>query len=613
MPPRVPSSTHHRRASRLAFPFAATLAVTSFVGAPFAQAAPEHSSQGAFLTISACCSFGSYSYNEFNPNSLGLAKNWVLLPLAVEDYPSLDKFTPVLASSWSVQGRELTVHIRSGVNWQNGQPVTSTDLYDTVLLDGTNASSFWEDITNVSAPSPSEVVFTLRPKESPVLAEDAIFGDIYTVPASVYGSFVTPALKSDELAYYAKEATNPTAASSMPQQKAIAKVFTKLASYNVTSLMGDGPFELNNITSSEAQLVKSNGYYKASDVHVAGVDYYDEANQDVYPLLTSGVLQFTSVELPPSLLARWTKTPGAHMFVHASGGLVMTFNDSKYPLNQVQVRQALAYVIPRGTMAADAYGKSPDAAGNAEASPDGLQGYVQSQYLTPAEVAQLNRYPVDHAKAASLLKSVGFTKKGGQWLTAHGQPFSLTLYSESGASDVDTAYSAAAEVLTAFGIKTSVEDVSPATLTADQSNGDFTAGFTQPGGVNPLIVLDDVLGPSMNFPSLGSYAGDKGIGFGPTASVPGLGSVNVAQTIAQESVSAAPGTAMDKLVWDWAREVNTQVPYLWYGTKMYQLSYSTTQFSDWPPHNSPLWSVMIQSRDTGLVLAITDGYIRPKA
>lgn len=613
--PRLLSRTRARCAIKCAFPATAALFAVTFGSVPLAYgyARPQQASQGGYLTVSACCSFGTYSYNEFNPNALGLMKNWALLPLAVEDYPSLSNFTPVLASSWSVEGQQLAVHIRRGVNWQDGRPVTSTDVYDTALLDGTNDSTFWDDISNVSMPNSSEVVFTVRARESPVLAEDAIFTELYVVPSSVYGRFVTPSLKADEVAYYATAAVNAAAASKMPQEKAIAADFKGLASYDVTDVVGDGPFELSNITSSEAQLVKWDGYYDASKVHVAGVDYYDEANQAVYPLLTSGVLQFTSVELPAPLLRRWTATPGSEMFAHPTSGLVMAFNNQRYPFNQVQVRQALAYVIPRATMAADTYGTERDAAGMAEATPDGLPGYLQAEYLTPAEVAQLNRYPVDEAKAASLLESVGFHKKGGQWLTAHGQPFTFTLDAESGASDVQTAFSVAAEALGGFGIKASVEDVAQATLQADELDGDFSAAFEEPGGVNPLYVFDQELGTTNNFPALGSYAGDKGLGFGPTSSVPGLGMVNVSQAIDREEVVTPPGPVMDRLVWDWARLVNEQVPYLWYATKVYQLSYSTSQFSDWPAQTSPLWDIMSANRDAGLVLAITEGYLRPRS
>jgi peptide/nickel transport system substrate-binding protein len=178
------------------------------------------------------------------------------MPLATADYPSLTTFTPVLARGWSLRGQQLTVELRSGVHWQDGSPVTSRDVYDTALLDGTNGSSFWNDITGVTAPSATEVVFTIRKGIAPVLAEDNLFADLYTVPASVYGSVVTPGLESAEQAYDAKDDANPTAAAATTQYKTISSVDTKLAALPVPTLLGDGPFELKNVTMSEALLEK---------------------------------------------------------------------------------------------------------------------------------------------------------------------------------------------------------------------------------------------------------------------------------------------------------------------------------------------------------------------
>jgi peptide/nickel transport system substrate-binding protein len=117
---------------------------------------------------------------------------------------------------------------------------------------------------------------------------------------------------------------------------------------------------------------------------------------------------------------------------------------------------------------------------------------------------------------------------------------------------------------------------------------------------------------------VGNYAGDRGLGFGPTETVPGLGSVDVPATIGQESEQVGPGPQMDKLVYDWARLVNQQVPFITYATKVYQFPYSSQNFTDWPPVNSqgtsPLWDILGQGNITqGLTLMLEDGYIRPKS
>jgi peptide/nickel transport system substrate-binding protein len=129
---------------------------------------------------------------------------------------SLTSFTPQLASSWTSSGNTLAIHLRPGVKWQDGKAVTSTDVYDTIVLDGTNATAGWLYIPDVSAPNPNEVVITTRAGTNAALLEDQLF-TAAILPSSVYGQFVTPGLKADDVAYYAKEFTDPAAAQKMPQ------------------------------------------------------------------------------------------------------------------------------------------------------------------------------------------------------------------------------------------------------------------------------------------------------------------------------------------------------------------------------------------------------------
>lgn len=122
----------------------------------------------------------------------------------------------------------------------------------------------------------------------------------------------------------------------------------------------------------------------------------------------------------------------------------------------------------------------------------------------------------------------------------------------------------------------------------------------------------------MNFIKSGSYAGKRGIGFGPMAKVPGLGTVNVPHTVNQEALTVGPGPKMRKLTWDWARLVNRDMPYLSWTTKRYQFEFSTKRFKDWPPmnakHTSPLWNIMgMGNFNVALGMMLQDGYIRPRS
>lgn len=220
-------------------------------------------------------------------------------------------------------------------------------------------------------------------------------------------------------------------------------------------------------------------------------------------------------------------------------------------------------------------------------------------------------------RRASLLQSAGFHKRGSQWFMPNGKQFTMTLTPISTNTDIVTSFNAAAKALDTFGIKSSVDAVQGTEQYTDMGDGNFLIGqhFTA-GGTDPLGIFNAELGSGNDFPSLGTYAGKRAMGYGPVENVPGLGKVNVPTTITKESTSVAPGPKMRKLTWDWARLVDQQLPYLTYGTKVYQFTYSTARYKDWPPvnaeHDGPIWNIISNDITGGLLVAVEHGYIRPR-
>jgi peptide/nickel transport system substrate-binding protein len=285
------------------------------------------------------------------------------------------------------------------------------------------------------------------------------------------------------------------------------------------------------------------------------------------------------------------------------------------------VRQAIAYVIPRANMVASAYGGSSiaDRGGVLNTVPDGLPTYLNPIYLTPSQISSLNTYPVNQAKATSLLQSVGFKKRGGTWIMPNGKPFTLTFLVNSATSDIVSSFDEASSALTAFGIHSSLDATQGTTQSNDVFKGDFQLSMDLQGGPNPLYNnIDQLLGSITNFENLGNFSGDRGLGFGPTMTVPGLGKVDIPTTIDSESEKVGPGPEMNKLVWDWARLINQQLPFITYATKVYQFPYSSQNFTDWPPVDSqgtsPMWNVLGQGNMTQeLTVMLEKGYIKPKS
>ncbi|MGH3409306.1 MAG: ABC transporter substrate-binding protein, partial [Streptosporangiaceae bacterium] len=579
----------------------------------------------AYLKWDPCCSWGTtWSLNAYSPIALTIGEGLIQLPLAVENDPSLTSFTPQLASSWQVSGNTLTIHVRPGVKWETGKPVTSTDVYDTILLNGLGGTGTgtggWLYISNVTAPNSHEVVVTTRPGTNVALLEDELFPQTM-LPASTYGQVVTPSLKQDEVAYWAKDFTDSAGAAKMPQYSAMQAAFKKLSALNVPKIIGDGPFTLKAINTAEGLLVKSPSFYDAAKVHIPGIDYLNDQNQAIYPKLFSAAADFSNVYMSPAILKRWQSTQGSHTAIPRGFTFSLVFNSHAYPLNMTSVRQAIAYVIPRANMVASAYGGASiaDRGGVLNTVPDGLPTYLNPIYLTPSEISQLNTYPVNHAKATSLLDSAGFHKRGSQWIMPNGKPFTLTFLVNSATSDIVSSFDEASSALTAFGIHSSLDATQGTTQANDVFKGDFQLSMDLQGGPNPLYNnFDQLLGSITNYENVGNYSGDRGLGFGPSMTVPGLGKVDIPATIDSESEKVGPGPEMNKLVWDWARVVNQQLPFITYATKVYQFPYSSQSFTNWPPVNSqgtsPLWNVLGQGIMTQeLTVMLEDGYIRPKS
>lgn len=555
----------------------------------------------------------TWSYNGYSSNFPGLFNYFVDQPLAVQQAPSITNFTPELASRWTASGNQVSVYLRQGAKWQNGQPVTSKDLYDTFLLDGAAGFSAWDAVTNVTMPSSHEVTFTLVPGTLPALFETTLFSSVIPYPSSQYGQFVTPTLKQMDLTYFKDVAAGATSLATTPAATTLQAVFKKVAAYSPSSMIGDGPFQLKAISTLSLNLAKWSGFYDANKIHVPAVRFLNAStNSIIYSWMFTGRAMFSDVYMPPNILTQWGHTPGGHVAAPTAGEQQMIFNDHIYPLNIAKVRQALAYITPRAQMVKAAYGSVSGAGGTVDPKPDGLMASIQGLYLSKSQIASLHSYSYSPAKAAALLTSAGFHKAGSTWMLPDGSPFTLSMTVVAAYSDIVTSFEVAAAAWTAFGIKTTETGVPKATWASYLHAGNFQVTNNYMSNYDPLGGFNSDLGTAMNFSTSGNFKGQRGIGFGPTATVPTLGSVNVPATIGKEAALVGAGSQMRSLTWDWARLVNTQVPYLVFANKVFQFSFSTTKFTDWPPLTSGLWSIMSNQKDAGLVLAMEEGFIRPK-
>lgn len=544
------------------------------------------------------------------------------LPLAANIWPSPTTYVPQLATSWSSDGDSFVVHLRPQARWQNGKPFTATDVVDTIYLDGINGAAIWDDITGVHAQGAHTVVFTRRSGTPAALLESDLLGGVTPYPASVWGRFVTPALERADVSYFAQALKDPNTALKSAAYKMLSNTLTQVSKYRPRSLVGDGPYRLLSMNTFEAKFVKWQGFYDASHILVPAIDEYDETSTNqIYPVLYSGQASFSSAVLymPTVMVHSWLGHPDAHLIIGARGAgeWQILFNDHRYPLDLTKVRQALAFVIPRFKIVKLTYG-TYKSHGIAAAVPDGLVPSVADQFLTKKQVASLNSYPVDPTKAAKLLESAGFHKSGGKWMMPNGQPFTLTFVVQSGWTDVVSDMKVATTALIRFGIPSTEDADAGAAVAADQASGSFEVStcYCAGGNVDPLGDFSgSPMGSAQNYMTSGANQGKRGIGFGPVETVPGLGRVNVPESLSQQAAVTPPTSSrMKELTWDWARFVDQQVPYLEYGYQTNQIAYSTRTYTDWPPARSPVWRVGLGAENAPmeLIYGQEQGYIRPR-
>jgi peptide/nickel transport system substrate-binding protein len=218
---------------------------------------------------------------------------------------------PGIAQSWeaSADGKTLTFHLRDGVTFQDGTPLTSADVK--ASLDGIRAkdskavaAATLASVTDVAAPDPQTIVLTLSGPDAGILAGLASV-NLAIVPAGVTAE----------------------ALSAQPN--------------------GTGPFAFSSRKPSESIDLVANQHYWGDAPKLAGVEFRiipDETS--IVSALQSGNVQFAVLDDP--LVAK--SAEGGDITIVKTPQLsyhVLQLNAARAPLDDVDVRLAISCAIDR--------------------------------------------------------------------------------------------------------------------------------------------------------------------------------------------------------------------------------------------------------------------------
>jgi peptide/nickel transport system substrate-binding protein len=305
------------------------------------------------------------------------------------DIPDLASAVPTIENGGiSRDGRTITYKLRHGVKWQDGKPFTSADVkfsWQTVMNPNNNVveRTGYDKVSSVDTPDPYTVVFHLKAPFAPFV--DTVFGEsdqpFRIVPQHVLGGYAN---------------INRVPFNQQP--------------------VGTGPFRVVRWYHGDHVELAANPLYFRGAPKLKKILVYTvpDGNTSAAELQSHGIdliLAVTSSNFRNLRAVSSVRT----MLVKQPSYAAAVFNTKHPPLDDVRVRQAIAYAIDEKRILDNlTYGTAT------------LASADLSDYYWAHDNA-LSGYPHDLAAAARLLDQAGWRRGPSGMRTKNGKTLSLQI------------------------------------------------------------------------------------------------------------------------------------------------------------------------------------------
>ena len=269
-------------------------------------------------------------------------------------------FTPLLADSWTFSPdlKTLTLSLRQGVKFQDGEPFSSKDVKFSFERYAANESinkdkPFFVSIQSIDATEPAKVILTFK---------EPSFSALFHLGLN------TAVILDEKSA--ANEGTQP---------------------------VGTGPYKLSKWNKGSSVTLEAwDGYRDAGKIAIkhATFKFISDAAAEAAAVLSGDIDDFPRIAAA-SLDPFKADSRFQVMIGGSEGKTILAINNRKAPLDQLKVRQAIAYALDRKAII--------DGASNGLGAPIG-------SHLTPNDPGYVDltgQYPHDVAKAKALLAEAG--------------------------------------------------------------------------------------------------------------------------------------------------------------------------------------------------------------
>ena len=488
---------------------------------------------------------------------------------------------------WDDDGNYV-IKMVEGTSWSDGSSMTADDLMATFNIFRLRGDTIWANLSGIEKVDDYTVKFVM---DAPSSLVERIILTTNLRPASVYSDI------ADRAAMMEADGDGWN------------DLLTELTEFRPESPVSGGPYTILPDSINEASLMMelNPGGFGGDMQNFDMVRMWNGETEVVTPLVSSEELHYITHGIPPTTEEAFANAGIDIVRSGMNNGPGLYVNHEVYPLNLVEVRQAIAHIIDREQNGFVSLGESGVPVEYMTGMSDGLS----EAWLSNETLDSLNYYEHNLDGAAALLESVGFSRNSdGVWVDDNGDALAFELTFPQEFADWSAAAENATAQLNDFGFDITARGVQFQQHPLEIYDSNFEMAIRNWGLGDP-IPGRSFLQPYNRYNGQGQFAGEtggSGMNFEVNISYSG-GDVNVFD-LSNASSQGVDRAAQAELVTQLAVSYNELLPAipLW---ERYTNNSLNRNFISVPDASDPVFANFGGGADNWMTYLILTGVTAP--